>query len=433
MGNTGVTITGGDSVCKMALRNRFLVRLYFLTSLILFNQPSTAASSVHCFVTNDIEVCHNMEDFSVFYDTPFTEVAYNVQVIHDASNYYYVWHAEPKGKLPGTMGDSIKTSSTANEPYSFRLPLGAFRIWGNTSNKRSLLYFGDNVGGGGNPMVISGISNDPYFYVFFLGATDDDRTRKLSESKWRQYLLEVRTREFESFEIRTDNGWEPFSETSYPAELLDADGKILRSNNTSGPYDTQGLIGSISYVGGLYHFFYTDYAISSKTFNFFHRTSRDVRTGPWSAPELIASNLIPGVLIRVAKAPDMNRWIMMNGCYVDHKQDICLQYTQNLKIVGSGGISDLEFPTNFTESQYALGFSSGSPKSLAQAYWLTDRWGNIQNIDNAAKNRGGEFYWSDFSQNNCKIRPSAGCPVVGGKVYRSGWDISVSGKILKRN
>jgi hypothetical protein len=367
----------------------------------------------HCFNTNEVRVCHDPRDESIFYDTPISQVAYNVQTLHDDGNYYTIYHGEPKGEF--RTGDAIKVGVT-HGAYTFRMPSTEFRLWGPQHDPQSLLD-SDGVGGGGNPMTISGRPGDPYFYVFFLGVSDDERTRDHTAADWRHYLLEVRTKDFVSFDLKTEQGWAPFGTSVKPGALKDTRGQIIRSNTARAIDKTQGLIGSISYMNGVYHYFYLDYALDGGSINLYHRTSVDIGSGSWSPPEVI-QKVNDFEMIRVAKAKNLPRWAVMYGCYVHKIQDVCLQYTKTLDVFGPGGISALQLTPDF-----ALDFSGdGKPRAYVQPYWLTDRWGNLDTVE---PDTGGEMYWTDMTPSNCLHHPYPYCPVAGGRVYRAGWTISV--------
>jgi hypothetical protein len=387
-------------------------RFLFCACFALFPATTFGETLPHCFNTNGVVVCHNPSDESIFYDTPKNEVAYNVQTIHDDGNYYTIYHAGPKGKL--RQGDAIE-AGVSRGTYTFHMPPHAYRLWGPQNDPQSLLD-SDGVGGGGNPIVISGHPGDSYFYVFFLGVSDDDRKRDHAGRNWRHYLLEARTKDFISFDLRTESGWVPFADNVRPAPLKDTRGDVIRSNTARATNGTQGLIGSISYVKGTYHFFYLDYAPDGESFNLYHRTSKDVSTGVWSLQEIIFK--MPEILmVRIAKAKDLDRWAVMYGCYVNKIQDVCLQYTKTLDVFGPSGISELHLT-----SEYALDFRhDGKVRAYVQPYWLTDRWGNLDTVDS---DNGGEMYWTDMTPSNCGAHPYAYCPVAGGVVYRDGWTIS---------
>lgn len=380
--------------------------------LLLAAQLSAAAAAEgkpHCFQTGGVSVCHNPQVESVFYRTPENEVAYNVQVIHDGGKYYTIYHAGPKGKY--RTGDSIKTG-VARGAYTFSMPQSTSQFGGSDNDPRSLMD-SDGVGGGGNPMTASGLPGDSYFYMFFLGVSDDGQSRNHAAHDWRHYLLEARTKDFVSFDVKAEKEWMPFKDGVRPAALKDSRGDVIRSHTARSIDGTQGQIGSISFVNGVYHYFYYDYAPDGGSVNLYHRTSADVGTGVWSPEEIVLK--MPGItMVRVAKAKDLDRWVVMYGCYVGHIQDVCLQYTETLNVVGHGGLSDLSLTPD-----YAMGFSDdGKPRSFTQPYWLTDRWGNL---DTVGAGNGGEMYWTDMNPLNCQRRPYAGCPVYGGAVYRAGW------------
>jgi hypothetical protein len=385
----------------------------FLSLSLLSAATPSETPPLHCFDTNGVVLCHDPRDESVFYDTPKDEVAYNVQTIHADGNYYTIHHAEPKGKHKS--GDAIKVG-IAYGPYTFHMPAHFFKLWGPDNDPKSLLD-SDGIGGGGNPIAFSGLPGDSYFYVFFLGVSDDDRSRNPAASDWRHYLLESRTKDFISFDLKTENGWVPFAENVRPAPLTDSLGTVIRSNTMRAIDQTQGLIGSISFVNGTYHYFYFDYAPGGERINLYHRTSMDVSSGVWS-PQEVVFRTNDTAMIRVAKAKNLDRWAVMYGCYIGPIQDICLQYTKTLDVMGSGGISDLHLT-----SDQALGFSrDGEAKAFAQPYWLTDRWGNL---DVVGSDNGGEMYWTDMSPSNCLVHPYSYCPVYGGAVIRAGWNTSV--------
>jgi hypothetical protein len=385
------------------------VRSLLCTFFLLVSSAAFCGPQPHCFTTNGVAICHDLRDESIFYDTPKNEVAYNVQTIHDGNAYYTIYHAEPNGKYK--TGDTIR-AGVAHGTYRFHMPAQRVRLSGPDNDAQSLLD-SDGIGGGGNPMAISGLPGDTYFYIFFLGVSDDDRTRNQAAGDWRHYLLEARTKDFVSFDLKTDKGWSPFAPNIRPAALKDTQGEVIRSNTARATDKTQGLIGSMSFVNGIYHYFYVDYVPDGARINLYHRTSVDVSTGIWSPAEIVLE-LHGFEMIRVAKAKNLDRWAIMYGCYANKVQDICLQYTKTLDVMGPGGLGDLRLT-----SDDALGFSgNGQARSFSQPYWLTDRWGNL---DTVGSDTGGEFYWTDMNPGNCQLNPYFGCPVYGGAVHRAGW------------
>jgi hypothetical protein len=396
------------------------------------------ADGFHCYFTNGIRICHNIFNESVYLAVPNANVAYNISTVRDGTTYYTVYHSEHKGAVPPEGGDSITVAVPKTGTYPAVMPAHDYRLWGNDVPASTLAWYsldasGTRVsgpGGGGNPIVISGLSGDPYFYVFFLGVADDDRDRLRAENDWRHYLIQARTKDFASFDVRTDAGWTPFTAASVatmrPASIVDATGAVLRSNAPKALGATQGLIGSMSYVNGTYHFFYGDYAPDGVSYNIYHRTTTDLAAGTWSAPEvLFARGTDPKnrTMVRIVKAEGMNRWLVLYGCYVPgldntYRQDICLQYTANLAVTGTGGLGSLSLTPDF-----ALGFSDFASRSFVQPNLLTDRWGNQTHVNDALNT--GEFYWSDFNPNQCPADPRPGCPVYGGDVLRGGWNVQV--------
>jgi hypothetical protein len=388
--------------------NRYALHLSI--SFIVLLGIGLARAEDSCFETGGISVCFNNNE-SVFYATPKSEVAYSVQTIHDDGNFYTIYHSEPKTSYK--TGDAIKAGGRQGA-YTFMMPSHDFRLWGTENDPKSLMA-STGVGGAANPMAISGPPGDPYFYVFFLGVNDDEQTRDRMRSRWRHYLLEARTRDFVSFDLKTDYGWTPFSPDVRPAPVRDTEGMVIRSKSARLLGHTQGLIGSISFVNGLYYFFYFDYAPEGNNVNLYLRTSEDIRTDGWSPEKLVIPAISLG-MVRVAKARNLERWAVMYGCFVGKLQDICVQYTQNLAVFGPGGISDLRLTPEF-----ALGLSSDGQRRLyAQPYWLTDRWGNLDSPDGT---ESVEFYWTDMTRSRCLTHPYPFCPVYGGTVYRGSWSI----------
>lgn len=384
--------------------------LQLLIGVMALLASGEAKAKAPCFETNGISVCYN-NDESVFYATPETEVAYSVQTIHDGDKYYTIYHSEPKTRY--MTGDGVKAGARVR-PYAFKMPPHEFRLWGAEDDPVSLMA-STGVGGAANPTAIAGLPGDPFFYVFFLGVADDERIRDRERSHWRHYLLEARTRDFVSFELMTETGWAPFSPDVRPAPVRDAAGAVIRSNSARILGHTQGLIGSISYVNGLYHFFYFDYGSEGEELNLYLRTSSDIPNDGWSTAKIV----LPAIglrMIRVAKDENFDRFVVMYGCYVGKIQDICVQYTKTLDVFGPGGLSDLRLT-----SEFALGLAhDGKARSYAQPYWLTDRWGNLDTRD---ANGTIEFYWTDMTRSQCRAHPYPFCPVYGGAVRRGSWSI----------
>lgn len=253
--------------------------LFFVTLVLVTH---FYADSVHSYVTggNELIVFHNSDDTGIYYDTPWNQVAYNVQIVKVPDTYYVkpgyitVYHSEPnKGAPYGCQwGDSIKVWIKQGS-WRWDMPVNAaeFRIWGPTNQayKQSMLWshkatsnctnFFDSVSGGGNPMVIAGHHwlGDLYYYVFFIGVVHDNHPDRYDDSKWRHYLFVARTLNFITFYLQTDNGWQEFNpNTTFPKPLQDINGNVIRSEiPTTSCCETSGFIGSIVLHNKKYYFF----------------------------------------------------------------------------------------------------------------------------------------------------------------------------------
>ena len=309
----------------------------------------------------------------------------------------------------------------------------AFRIHSTSTDPLSILYSAHSYdpyigwGGAGNPMVVKGASDD-YYYTLFLGLSDDGFDR--AQDDYRHFLLQSRTLDFQNFELRTElNGqvqWQPFtpdnSEAARRARTIqDVNGNTIMSRLAVAPTQTQGLIGSIVYDNGLYHYFYTDVDIDGETY-LFHRQTTDIASlnptaTPWTAAEKVTDEVLQhGTIVRVAKARNMDRWaVLYNGYRPDLAGDLFIQYTENLSIIGNGGLSSIQFfdfihPAGLgVNDDFYLNLQAGG-NVFAQHFWMTDPLGNLAVPEGLDANMGGLLTWSDFS---------AG--VYGGDVYGSLW------------
>jgi hypothetical protein len=238
-----------------------------------------SVGSGNCFQTGGsrpLTVCHNPGDEGVFYPTPPLEVAYNAQIVKlDDSNYESVYHSESRDSRERNVarpGDSIRVGLQSG-PFTYQLaPATNWAIWGSISDILSTLYYGIGVpnanaggaSGGGNPMVVAGnrAAGDSYTYMFFLTVSDGF---VYNADDWRHFLSEARTLDFQTWEVLSvdPNGvksWQPFTNAAAdwqrrPVALTDTNGNAIASNLTADIHNTQGLIGSISYVNGTYYFF----------------------------------------------------------------------------------------------------------------------------------------------------------------------------------
>ena len=418
-------------ITAISLGHNKLVVSILVVFLTISFFPGSVSASIRCYPTGGLTVCHDQNDMSVFYNTPLQEVAYYVQTIRDSLNYWTIYHSNARNKSPGSFGDSIKVGSL-QASYNYLMPPNkSYKIWGTQTDGSSILYSADgtnsytSVSGGGNPIAVAGRywAGDNYYYVFFLGVADDNMNRLAGENDYRHYLLEARTLDFVNFEIKADiNGveqWKQFNDSACqanpascrPKMLKDINGNIIRSNQAKHPDLTFGLIGSISIINNTYYYFYTDYDTSSQNFYLYYRTATNI-TGNnyWSAPIRISNNIGGAAIVRVAKAKGLDKWAVFYNCWSSGRSDLCLQYTNNLNVIGSGGISDLVID-NFNAGNFYLGLQGVNQQGI-----LTDKNGNLISPDNEDQTyaRGGELRWSDFS--------SPG--VYGGKVWRAGWGVT---------
>jgi len=403
------------------------------------DRPSPAA--VRSYATGGVTVSHDRADEGRYYDTPATEVAYALSVLRTADDKYVtIYHSEPK-KTPGQgyPGDAIKT---AIEPGVFTCVMPAdkdFRFYNDVTDKLSVLYSPEahgpeGWGGAGNPMVVKGAGRDPYYYMFFVAVSDDDRDRDLQEADFRHYLCQGRSLNLKDWELRTGLSgqgpvWRPFRadapvDERRPYLLKDATGQPIRSHVAAKFEDTQGLLGSICRIKETCYFFYTCPDSDGNTYLFVRTlAAQDLGQGWWSAPERVSSEpLMRGTLVKAAKAHDMDKWAVFYSGYkeVDGKLvgDLMLQYTENMKVIGPGGISDLRFYDYWKQGHAVsqdryLGLVSGATPG-AQFYFMIDDCGNptVPSQEDQSYRRGGMVFWTNFTGS-----------VYGDDVYRAGWDV----------
>jgi hypothetical protein len=413
-----------------------LLAAWCLSILAIWAAPSVG--SVTSFNTGGLVVSHNPADEGVYFDTPSSQVAYNVQIMKTpADTYYTIFHSEPRGKPAGYPGDSVKTGTMKGD-FTYRMPDNiAFRLWGAQDDRSSLMYSPvrtdvEGWSGAGNPLAIRGKPGDNRYYVFFISVSPLDGNRYGKNII--HNLCEARTTDFTHFELRTKIAgkltWKPYDDT-VPAEwrrpepVWDIHGNRIIGRTPVAMDKTQGLIGSICRVNGIYHFFYADVDSDHKTY-LFHRTAVDIGTldpkiAGWTEAVKVSGPLMTGMLIRVAKARNMDRWVCLYNGYREVngqlRQDLFLQYTENLRITGPGGISSITFFDRMVGdlgvSKYYLGLASGGGV-FAQHYFLTDEYGNltVPSQESDDRSRGGMLTWADFS---------AG--IMGDKVYRAGWEV----------
>ncbi|WP_336487996.1 hypothetical protein [Methylobacterium nigriterrae] len=265
--------------------------------------------------------------------------------------------------------------------------------------------------GARNPMVVTGRdwAGDEYYYAFLLATTS-------TEDGNRHVLIQARTFDFERFDIRGRTGegldWTPFmpeaerkgrrrrgpapaGDNPSPSAVLDEAGRPVIGNCAGQGFETEGLVGSISVVDQVYHYFYTDVLpadcnepILKRRMGLYLRTSRDL-TGErvWSAARTVAEPLPAQSLVRVAKAKGMDRWAVSYTCNRPANApggpvaDLCVQYTADLSVGSLAGLTWYSEPVSAKRSTAYLGLRSGGDGSgrfgRSQHFWMTDRYGNL--------------------------------------------------------
>lgn len=398
-------------------------------------------ASVRAYSTGGVTVTHNTTDEGMYYDTPANEVAYAMSVMRTADNRYFtIYHSEPR-KTPGMgyPGDSIKTGIHSGA-FDYMMPSDKdFRLYGHPTDKVSMLYSPEahgveGWGGAGNPMVVKGRGSDSHYYMFFVAVIDDDHDHDLNEADFRHYLCLARSLNMRDWELGVDISgqrvvWKPFRVNSpladrRPYPLRDAKGKYVRSQVATRCELSQGLLGSISFYKGTYYFLYTALAPDGESYLYCRTMAAGrIAQGLWSPEKRVSGEpLMYGTLVKVAKAHGMDKWSVFYLGYklVDGRPvgDLMLQYTENMKVVGTGGISSLRLYDSWVDGvavskDHYLGLEKGAAK--AQLYFMIDEYGNLAVPDNEDQSckRGGMVYWTDCA-------PS----IMGAKVYRAGWDVS---------
>lgn len=318
-----------------------------------------------------------------------------------------------------------------------------------------------------NPMVISGRdwAGEAYFYVFLLATVP-------VEVGNRHVLIQARTFDFERFDVRGRMGesvvWTPFAQgdaektegqdarprvrqakadnaAPAPSAVLDETGKPITSNCPGRGFDTQGLVGSISVVDQVYHYFYTDVVptdcnepAEQQRMGLYLRTSKDLTAERvWSSARTVAAPLPSSTLVRVAKAKGMDRWVVSYSCNRPANTmdgpvaDLCVQYTPDLSIGSLANLTWFSEPITNRRSEAYLGLRSGGDGSgrfgRAQHFWMTDRYGNLETPTNYSA-KAGFLTWLD------RLAPGAdgsgsttSSTVYGRPVYWGTWSVRAAG------
>ena len=288
--------------------------------------------------------------------------------------------------------------------------------------------------GARNPMVITGRdwAGEAYVYVFLLATVPGDVGN-------RHVLIQARTIDFEHFDLRGRSGdavvWTPFTQGASektegqdvrppvrqaranaplpgPSAVLDETGQPIASHCPGRGFATQGLVGSISIVDHVYHYFYTDVVPTDcnepperQRMGLYLRTSTDLTAERvWSSARTVVAPLPSPILVRVAKAKGMDRWAVSYSCNrpADTMDgpvaDVCLQYTPDLAIGSIARLAWYSEPLTNRRSVNYLGLRSGGDGSgrfsRDQHDWMTDRYGNLD-TPLSLSNTAGFVTWLD--------------------------------------
>ena len=300
-----------------------------------------------------------------------------------------------------------------------------------------------------HPMVVAGRdwSGDVYSYVFLL-------TTVPGPSGNRHALMQARTADFERFDIRGADAdgaaWVPFTPEAggrrrsrrggnpAPSPVLDETGGAVVGNCPGTGFDRNDLVGSISVVDQVYHYFYTDVLPTDcaappaqRRLGLYLRTSRDLAADrPWSSARLVAEPLPGEALVRVAKAKGMDRWVVAYTCNRPSNTmdgpvaDLCVQYTADLALGSIAGLAWYSEPTAIMRSPAYLGLRSGGDGTgrfgRAQHFWMTDRYGNLA-TPTSYPGKAGFLTWLD------RRAPGSDGPgpssVFGRPIYWGTWSV----------
>ncbi len=412
--------------------------------------------SKYCYTTNGVEVCRTQSKQRMYFNTPHDEVSYDAQILRRGQDdYVTIYHSEGLGKGRGNgaiqAGDSLSMGKSNNaETMSANRQ---YIVWPTYTDEQSTLYTDKIDGskaysGGGNPMTVLG--NDGYYYTFFLSVANDSpkgvipnglRPPKVSVPLTvRHYLGVIKTQNFSEFYIwNTQKKWQLYNlatcpEINTPAScrplpVKDTAGDFLRSHRALTADNTQGLIGSIAHVNGKYYMFYvdddptetrpvTDFKVGYKLY---YRWTTDITNmESWSpAKEITSEILARGTLVKIAKAQNMKRWVVVYQCSNGSTPDLCIQYTSNLNVTasdGPGGLASIVYDT-YNASPYALHLTVAGDSAFNQQHFLTDQDGNFVSPD--SEPHSGMLTWTIFNTRACAW---IGCPIYGGQIWSTTWD-----------
>lgn len=452
-----------------------------------------------CYPTGGgLEICRSAnEPEGVFFTPPLCQFAYDVQVMRLKSRIapgplQMIYHAEPR-REPGRRGHeegcdgSLRALDPAlggtlrmgrqTEPLATAMPPGDQRFWirqiaeeprrprrarrGRRSPEdgraeiRSLAAAREGSGGR-NPMAVAGRdwADDDYTYLFMVASETVGKSR-------RHVLIQGRTYDFASLDIKSRDSetgtvaWAPFGTTepkrrrdrrSAPsrsaipalAPVMDETGKAITGTCAAEGFEVRGLVGSISVVDQVYHYFYTDVLPSEcnepaakRRMGLYLRTSRDVtQENAWSSAKLLLDDLPADTLIRVGLARGMDRWALAYTCKRPSNapggpvSDICLHYTDDRSTTAISALRLFSEPASAARSPAYLGLRSGGDgggRFGREGFnWMTDRYGNL---DTPAiyPTKGGFLTWLD------RLAPrsdgSEGSSLYGRPLFWSTWTV----------
>lgn len=430
-----------------------------------------------CFPTagGALEICRGGEAEGVFFAPRACESAANVQIVRTAGRtgrLRVVYQAEaPAGGRRGDAcparratspldGGSVRTGAMPEQLATLMPPTQAC-LWemaravrpegrrrGRARSPEAAEAAPEGIAAR-HPMVVAGRdwSGDDYTYVFLL-------TTVPTPSGNRHALMQVRTADFERFDVRgraaDGPAWVPFTpeggrrrsrrggDAPAPSAVLDETGAPIVGNCPGEGFDRHDLVGSISVLDRVYHYFYTDVLPADcaappaqRRLGLYLRTSPDLTADrPWSSARLVAEPLPGQALVRVAKAKGMDRWAVAYSCNRPANTmdgpvaDLCVQYTGDLSIGSLAGLVWYSEPVAIMRSPAYLGLRSGGDGGgrfgRAQHAWMTDRYGNLDTPASYSA-KAGFLTWLDRLAPGYEERGASS--VFGRPVYWGTWSV----------
>ena len=463
-------------------------------------QPETEAP--RCYQTGGgLDICRSAnEPEGVFFTPSPCQFAYDVQIMRLKTRIApgpleMIYHSEPRreqkrrGKeeacdgslraLDPAIGGSLKMGRQS-EPLATTMPPSDYRFWIRVAAEEPphrhrqrrgrrtpeegraeirMLAASREGSGGRNPMAVAGRdwAGDDYTYVFMVASETIGQSR-------RNVLIQGRTYDFTSLDVRSRDSesgiedWVPFgaevpkrrrtrrgagsSSTGAPplAPVTDETGKAITGNCAAEGFDVRGLVGSISVVDQVYHYFYTDVLPSDcnepagkRRMGLYLRTSRDVtQEKAWSSAKLVLDGLPADTLIRVGLARGMDRWALAYTCSRPASaaggpvSDICLHYTADRTIEAISALSLFSEPVSAARSPAYLGLRSGGDggeRFGREGFnWMTDRYGNLD-TPTTYPTKSGFLTWLDRTAP--RSDGSEGSSLYGRPLFWATWTVRV--------